>query len=92
MPSRSLSVGTTQVDLVNSLQSRVSLTIFNTHASAIVYFKEGSEVSATNGIPVYPGGSVSITELEDGELVKERFVIISDTATTTLIIAQGLKK
>jgi hypothetical protein len=92
MPSRSGSVGTTKADLVNVARTRKSLTIFNTHATAILYFKEGSEVSADNGIPIYAGGYASITLLEDGDLVFERFVIISDTASTTYIVVEGFQQ
>jgi len=89
MPSRSLSVGTTQTDLVNTMKLRKSLTIFNTHATAILFFKEGGEVSTSNGIPIYPGGYAGLTFREDGEYVQERFVIVSDTATTPCIVVEG---
>ena len=89
MPSRSGSVGTTQQDLVNVNRVRRSLTVFNTHATATLYVKEGGVVSSSNGIPVYAGGYIGITLEEDGEYVHERFVIISDTATTTYIVVEG---
>ena len=89
MPSRSGSVGTTQQDLVNSLKVRRSITVFNTHATATLYIKEGGSVTSSNGIPVYAGGYISITLEEDGEYVTERFVIISDTASTTYIVVEG---
>jgi hypothetical protein len=89
MPSRSLIVGTTQADCVNAQKVRRSLTILNTHATAIGYIKEGGEVSVTNGIPIYPGGYISLTFIEDGEYVWERFVIISDTASTRFIVVEG---
>jgi hypothetical protein len=92
MPSRNIVVGTSQADLVEANRNRVSITVFNTHSSATLYIKEGSEVSSTNGIPVYSGGSAGITFREDGELVFERFVIISDTADTTVIVVVGLVK
>ena len=90
MPSRSGSVGTSQADLANVNRNRVSLTIFNTHASNTLYVKEGGEVSSTNGIPIYPQGNLSITYEEDGDYVKERFVIIASAASTTFIVAEGL--
>lgn len=90
MPSRGDSVGTTLEELVMANPKRVSLTIFNTHASNTLYFKEGREVSATNGIPVYSGGNVGITLRDDGEYVKERFVIIADGASTTYVVVEGL--
>ena len=89
MPSRSGSVGTTQQDLVNVNRVRQSLTVFNTHATATLYVKEGGEVSTSNGIPVYAGGFIGMTFEEDGEYVWERFVIISDTASTTYIVVEG---
>ncbi|GAG99099.1 unnamed protein product, partial [marine sediment metagenome] len=76
MGTRDLSIGITQEALVKSDRRRKSLTIFNTHATQILYFREGKSVVATTGIPVYPGGNVGITFEDDGELVFERFVII----------------
>lgn len=89
MPSRPINVGTTQEDLAKVDRTRTSLTIFNTHATQILYVKEGGEVSADNGIPIYAGGSLGITYRDDGEYVWERFVIIADGANTTGIVVEG---
>lgn len=73
---------------VNS--NRKSLAVFNKHITAIVYMKEGREVSALNGIPVYPQGNVSLNALEDGDSVKDTWSFISDTATTPIVIFEGI--
>ena len=52
--------------------------------------KEGNEVSATNGIPIYPQGNVSLNLLEDGDAVKEAWSFISDTITTPIVIFEGV--
>lgn len=82
-------MGVTQADLAEVMRTRTSLTIFNTHATAILYFKEGGEVSSTNGIPIKAGQSGGITFIDDGEYVWERFVIISDTANTGVVVVEG---
>ena len=90
MGTRSLSIdAAAQVDLVKSDRRRKSLTLFNTHATQLLYFKEGSNVSAANGIPVRPNQVVGITFEDDGELVFERFVIISSGPATTGILVEG---
>lgn len=89
MPSRYFTVGTTQADLAAVARTRRSLTIFNTHATATLYVKEGSEVSSTNGIPIPPQGHLGITFEGDGEYVWERFVIISNTASTGVVVVEG---
>lgn len=83
----SIDIGTIQVDT-----SRLSFAIFNKHATAILYIKEGREVSVDNGIPVYPKGNISLNYVEDGETVRESWSMISDTVTTPIIIFEGSKK
>lgn len=89
MGSRRFDVGTTQEDLAKIDRSRVSLTVFNVHPTAIAYMKEGGEVSSGNGIPIRPNGNVGLTFRDDGELVWERWVIISDTASTGIVVVEG---
>lgn len=90
MGTKSLSIdAAAQVDLVKSDRRRKSLTIFNTHATQALYFKEGSNVSTANGIPVKANQVVGITFEDDGELVFERFVIISDGPATTGVLVEG---
>jgi len=79
-------IATIQVD-----EKRLSFAIFNKHATAILYLKEGREVSATNGIPVYPNGNLSLNFVEDGQSVRESWSMISDTAATPVVIFEGSK-
>lgn len=69
---------------------RKSFAVFNKHATAVVYMKEGGEVSADNGIPIYPKGNASLNVLEDGDSVKEAWTFISDTADTPIVIFEGV--
>lgn len=92
MTSTPHTIGTTSTIVANISPKRTSLSIFNTHATAIVYIKEGRGASSTNGIPIYPKGNVSITELEDSLQVKEQYSAISDTASTVIVVFEGFKE
>jgi len=83
----------TSVD-IRTLQAdpnRSSFAVFNKHATATVYIKEGSEVSVDNGIPVYAKGNLSLSFEEDGATVEEAWSMISDTITTPIVIFEGSK-
>jgi len=71
---------------------RTSFAVFNKHATAILYLKEGSQVSTSNGIPVYPKGSMGVTYEEDGESVRESWSMVSNSADTEIIVFEGTKK
>ena len=90
MTSTPRTIGTTvDIGTIKSDPNRISFMVFNKHASAIVYMKEGSEVSADNGIPIYPKGNVGLVLIEDGKSVQEQWSFISDTATTPIVIFEG---
>lgn len=80
---------TVDIHTIETDPHRLSFAVFNKHGTAIVYMKEGREVSATNGIPIYPKGSISINFIEDGKTVKEAWSFISDTASTPIVIFEG---
>lgn len=82
---------TVNIGTIRTDPKRLSFAVFNKHATAIVYIKEGKEVSATNGIPVYPTGNISLNYLEDGETVREEWSMISDTADTPIVVFEGSK-
>lgn len=93
MTSTPRTIGLTiDIGSVRPNPKRLSFAIFNKHATATLYMKEGSQVSADNGIPIYPRGNVSISFLEDGETVREQWSLISDTVGTPVVIFQGVKK
>ncbi|GAI26250.1 unnamed protein product [marine sediment metagenome] len=81
-----IDVGTIKPD-----PKRMSFAIFNKHATATVYLKEGKEVSAANGIPIYPKGSLSVSYIDDGETVREEWSTISDTVVTSIVVFEGSK-
>ena len=69
--------------------ARLSLSVFNKHLTAIVYMKEGNDVDAVNGIPIYPKGNIGLTFRDDGASVREAWSFISDTADTPIVIFTG---
>lgn len=90
MASFPKTIGTTiDIRTISVDRNRKSFAVFNKHATAIVYMKEGGEVSADNGIPIYPKGNMSLNTLEDGDTVKEAWSFISDTASTPIVIFEG---
>lgn len=90
MTSWAKTIGTTvDIRTIQADPNRISFNVFNKHATAIVYMKEGSEVSADNGIPVYPGGNAGLTLRDDGKTVTEAWSMISDTADTPIVIFEG---
>lgn len=92
MTSTPRSIGiTTVISAVRVNPNRISLAIFNKHATAIVYMKEGGRVSAASGIPIYPTGNISINLIEDGSTVTENWSLISDTPDTPIVIFEGSK-
>lgn len=89
MASHPISIGTTREIVLRADSKRKSFAIFNTHATQVLYIKEGSEVSADNGIPIYAQGNLSMNELEDGDSVKEQWAIIASGASTTGVVFEG---
>lgn len=93
MPSIAHSVGTTIYPAILVQDPlRMSFSVFNKSATAIIYIKEGKEVSATNGIPVYPRGNFGLVKTEDGDPVGEEWCAISDTASTNVVVFEGRSK
>lgn len=90
MASFPRTIGTTvDIRTIAVDKNRKSLSIFNLHATAVVYMKEGGEVSSSNGIPIYSKGNISLTLTEDGKSVQEAWSFISDTANTPIVIFEG---
>ena len=92
MTSTPHTIGTTiDIATIKADENRLSFAIFNKHATAILYIKEGREVSAVNGIPVYPKGNLSLSFIEDGQSVRDQWSMISDAANTNIVIFEGSK-
>lgn len=90
MTSWAKTIGTTvDIRTIQADPTRKSFAVFNKHATAILYMKEGGEVSTENGIPIYPTGNVSLSLEEDGKTVQEAWSLISDTALTGVVIFEG---
>lgn len=92
MTSYAKTIGTTvDIRTIAVDKNRKSFSVFNKHATAIVYMKEGGQVSPASGIPIYPTGNVSVTLEEDGTSVYEAWSFISDTALTDIVMFEGSK-
>lgn len=90
MTSWAKTIGTTlSIGILQADPTRKSFAVFNKHATASLYMKEGREVSVDNGIPIYPKGNVSLNLLEDGESVQEAWSFVSDTADTGMVVFEG---
>ena len=90
MTSFAKTIGTTvDIRTIAVDRNRKSFAVFNKHVTAIVYMKEGNQVSAHSGIPIYPKGNASLSVIEDGDTVKEAWSFISDTVDTPIVIFEG---
>ena len=92
MTSFAKTIGTTvDIKTIQADPKRVSFAIFNKHITATLFIKEGGQVSAASGIPIYAKGNLSITYVQDGDTVREPWSMISDTADTEIIVFEGSK-
>lgn len=90
MTSTPHTIGTSiDIRTIQADERRRSFAVFNKNGANTVYMKEGNEVSAENGIPIYPTGNVSLNVLEDGDTVKEAWSFISSGANTGIVIFEG---
>lgn len=93
MTSYAKTIGTTvDIKTIQADPKRVSFTVFNKHATAILYIKEGGMVAPANGIPIYAGGNAGLSLREDGDTVREPWSMISDTVDTPIVVFEGGKK
>ena len=91
MTSYPKTIGTTvDINTISVDKTRKSFAVFNKHATAVLYMKEGRQVSTNSGIPIYPKGNISLNTLEDGDTVQEAWSFISDTVDTEIIIFEGI--
>ena len=89
MSFRDYSVGTTEEVIVQKQSDRISLVIQNDHSTATIYVRDSKGVTSSNGIAIYSNGSISMTLREDGSMVTKEWWCISDTAATTVKVAEG---
>ena len=89
MSFRDYSVGTTEEVIVRAQVDRIALTIQNDHSTATIYVRDSKGVTSSNGISIYSNGSISMNLKEDGEMVKKEWWAVSDTASTTVKVAEG---
>ncbi|GAG73522.1 unnamed protein product [marine sediment metagenome] len=93
MTSTPIEVGTTIVIApIRANPNRISLTVMNLDGAAVVYIKEGKNVGAANGMPIYANGNWGITKRDDGTSVTEEYSLISDTLATQVRFFEGFKE
>lgn len=79
MPTKRVSVGTSEVSLVEPNDLRSAIIVANPDASAILYLSDESG-KGTNGIPLQPKTTILLSRSE-GVQVEKSFYMISDTAS-----------
>ena len=80
-------VGTTETKIASIQRSRTSLVVMNTHGANTLYCKFSKGVSATNGIPVYSTGNISLKIPEDDPTLE--LWAIASGANTTIVVYEG---
>lgn len=88
MPITVHSVGTSEVKIAAKSPTRTSLAIINHHATATIYIKFVKGVASTNGWPIRPYGSVSLSELLGDDPTQEVWCV-SNTASTSVGVMEG---
>lgn len=78
LPTSKVSVGTTEVILVEPNDLRSAFIVTNPDSSAILYISDESG-KGTIGIPLFPKTTLLLSRCE-GVQVEKQFYIISDTA------------
>jgi hypothetical protein len=65
---------------------RLGFTIFNLHATAVIFFGPFMDPSATKGFRLGPGGSAGFIFDEDFGIVGREWNILSDTVNSAIFI------
>lgn len=90
MPSKAISIGTAQQELIEANARRTALIVICTHAGQTLYIDDDDDVSTTEGIEIGPGANV-ILEKSLGFPVHKRWMVVADGAATTGIVYEGFK-
>ena len=91
MPTKVISVGTTQVLALDSDSKRSIVSIANNHASAVVYWAQIGDVATTTGFPIFPTTIQTLSPLFGDDPTKQIW-LISDTLATDVRICWEIKK
>lgn len=91
MPTKQITVGVTQITLVNADSERRALAIHNSHASNIMYVSDDGSVSTVLGFHVQPRTSLLLSEIEGIDITK-KWVGVSSGAATICSIMEGYYK
>lgn len=88
--SKTVSVLTTDTELVANNPNRVQLTIQNNGANEI-HIDIDNTVSSSSGLVIASGGTLSLNKLEDGDLVTRRWLGAASVATVACRVYEVLK-
>ena len=87
---QAVTVGVTAVRILAVNIARTSIGIINNDSTAIVYWAvQDPAVSADNGFPIYPRGSVTLV-LKDGDETRQALYAVSDTADTSVRVYESI--
>lgn len=91
MPTKQVTVGTSQLVLVNANPDRRALAIHNSHATQILYVSDDGSVSTGLGFHIQPTTSLLLSEIEGVDITK-KWMGIASGATTIVSILEGFYK
>ena len=91
MGTKQVTAGTAKVTLVNRENARSAILICNSHASAIIYVSDDTDVSATSGFMIFPKTTLLLS-YNEGIEVEKKFLVISDTADTVVGVWEWFKR
>ena len=85
MPTKQISVTTTQAPLVNADSKRRALAIHNSHATAILYVSDNGTVSIGDGFHIQPKTSLLLSEIEGVDPTKKWSGVASAILTASIL-------
>lgn len=88
--TRTLTIETTDTEVVQNNPNRVELVIVNNGVNEI-HLDIDNTVSSTSGLRVAPSGSISLNKLEDGSFVTEAFFGVATTNAVIVRIFEVVK-
>ena len=98
MPTKIVTVGTSEVTLVERNDERTGLMIFNltetkaaAAGNAVIYISDEAGVTTTNGYAIPPKGFI-IIDFSEGFDPRKKYYVISSTATTFVTVFEEFLK
>lgn len=88
--NKTVSIGTSDTDLVNNNPNRVQITFVNNGTNE-VHIDIDNTVSTTSGLRLAASGTITLNMMEDGNFVTERFVGIATGASSNVRVYEVVK-